>query len=140
MYAPKKANRGIAKGWKTLAFDQGVKEKQRERLGKDNKEGGNLQKRQTAGNIDGEEDGTEGLMIIEEEMGGHCVHRVYVDGGSSSEILADIVASKDRRRGTLNIRSDEFHGGEITLSLQRDYRKAGGKEDPSNSIHGTWND
>nr|GEX43440.1 reverse transcriptase domain-containing protein [Tanacetum cinerariifolium] len=41
---------------------------------------------------------------------------------------ADIVASKDRRRGILNIRSDEFHGGEITLSLQRDYRKAGGRK------------
>ncbi|GJX83438.1 reverse transcriptase domain-containing protein [Tanacetum coccineum] len=35
----------------------------------------------------GEEDGTEGPMIIEAEMGGHCVHRMYVDGGSSSEIL-----------------------------------------------------
>nr|GEV51523.1 hypothetical protein [Tanacetum cinerariifolium] len=67
----------------------------------------------------GEEDGMEGPMIIEAEMGGHCVHRIYVDGGSSSEIF------KDRRRGTLNIRLDEFHGGEITLSLQRDYRKAG---------------
>ncbi|GKE48510.1 reverse transcriptase domain-containing protein [Tanacetum coccineum] len=35
----------------------------------------------------GEEDRTEGPMIIEAEMGGHCVHRMYVDGGSSSEIL-----------------------------------------------------
>ncbi|GKB63048.1 reverse transcriptase domain-containing protein [Tanacetum coccineum] len=35
----------------------------------------------------GEEDGTEDPMIIEAEMGGHCVHRMYVDGGSSSEIL-----------------------------------------------------
>ncbi|GJR80493.1 reverse transcriptase domain-containing protein [Tanacetum coccineum] len=35
----------------------------------------------------GEEDGTEGPMIIEAEMGGHFVHRMYVDGGSSSEIL-----------------------------------------------------
>nr|GEU90864.1 reverse transcriptase domain-containing protein [Tanacetum cinerariifolium] len=35
----------------------------------------------------GEEDGTEGPMIIEAKMGGHCVHRIYVDGGSSSEIL-----------------------------------------------------
>ncbi|GKB63919.1 hypothetical protein Tco_0920105 [Tanacetum coccineum] len=34
-----------------------------------------------------EEDGTEGPMIIEAEMGGHFVHRMYVDGGSSSEIL-----------------------------------------------------
>ncbi|GKB08971.1 reverse transcriptase domain-containing protein [Tanacetum coccineum] len=35
----------------------------------------------------GEEDGTEGPMIIEAEMGGHFVHRVYVDGGASSEVL-----------------------------------------------------
>ncbi|GJZ70819.1 reverse transcriptase domain-containing protein [Tanacetum coccineum] len=35
----------------------------------------------------GEEDETEGPMIIEAKMGGHCVHRMYVDGGSSSEIL-----------------------------------------------------
>nr|GEX99871.1 hypothetical protein [Tanacetum cinerariifolium] len=37
----------------------------------------------------GEEDWTEGPMIIEAEMGGHCVHRIYVDGGSSSEILGE---------------------------------------------------
>ncbi|GKB85669.1 hypothetical protein Tco_0957941, partial [Tanacetum coccineum] len=35
----------------------------------------------------GEEDGTKGYMIIEAEKGGHFVHRMYVDGGSSSEIL-----------------------------------------------------
>ncbi|GJQ97364.1 reverse transcriptase domain-containing protein [Tanacetum coccineum] len=35
----------------------------------------------------GEEDRMEGPMIIEAEMGGHFVHRMYVDGGSSSEIL-----------------------------------------------------
>nr|GEW14345.1 hypothetical protein [Tanacetum cinerariifolium] len=35
----------------------------------------------------GEEDGTEGPMIIEAEMGGYFVHRMYVDGGSSLEIL-----------------------------------------------------
>nr|GEY75011.1 reverse transcriptase domain-containing protein [Tanacetum cinerariifolium] len=34
-----------------------------------------------------EEDGMEGPMIIEAEMGGHFVHRIYVDRGSSSEIL-----------------------------------------------------
>ncbi|GKA20275.1 reverse transcriptase domain-containing protein [Tanacetum coccineum] len=34
-----------------------------------------------------EEDGTEGPMIIEAEMGGHFVHRVYVDGGASSKVL-----------------------------------------------------
>ncbi|GJU27000.1 reverse transcriptase domain-containing protein [Tanacetum coccineum] len=35
----------------------------------------------------GDEDGTEGPMIIEAEIGGHLVHRMYVDGGASSEIL-----------------------------------------------------
>ncbi|GJZ88790.1 reverse transcriptase domain-containing protein [Tanacetum coccineum] len=35
----------------------------------------------------GEKDGTEGPMIIEAEVGGHLIHRMYVDGGASSEIL-----------------------------------------------------
>ncbi|GJT72132.1 hypothetical protein Tco_1031418 [Tanacetum coccineum] len=35
----------------------------------------------------GEDVGTEGSMIIEAEIGGHCIHRMYVDGGSASEIL-----------------------------------------------------
>ncbi|GJX31368.1 reverse transcriptase domain-containing protein [Tanacetum coccineum] len=35
----------------------------------------------------GKEDGTEGPMIIEAEIGGHFVHRVYVDGRASSEVL-----------------------------------------------------
>ncbi|GJY71414.1 hypothetical protein Tco_0475117, partial [Tanacetum coccineum] len=32
-----------------------------------------------------EDEGTEGPMIIEAEIGGHCIHRMYVDGGSASE-------------------------------------------------------
>ncbi|GKA51749.1 reverse transcriptase domain-containing protein [Tanacetum coccineum] len=35
----------------------------------------------------GEEDGTEGPMIIKAEMGGHFVYRMYVGGGSFSEIM-----------------------------------------------------
>nr|GEU85362.1 reverse transcriptase domain-containing protein [Tanacetum cinerariifolium] len=34
-----------------------------------------------------EEDGTKGPMVIEAEIGGHFVHRMYVDGGSFSKIL-----------------------------------------------------
>nr|GEY27221.1 reverse transcriptase domain-containing protein [Tanacetum cinerariifolium] len=37
----------------------------------------------------GDEDGTEGPMIIEAEIGGHFVHRIYVDGGLASEILCE---------------------------------------------------
>ncbi|GJY45377.1 hypothetical protein Tco_0434440 [Tanacetum coccineum] len=32
-------------------------------------------------------DGTEGPLIIEAEIGGHTIHRMYIDGGSSTEIL-----------------------------------------------------
>ncbi|GJS51279.1 RNA-directed DNA polymerase, eukaryota [Tanacetum coccineum] len=35
----------------------------------------------------GDEDGTEGPMIIEAEIGRHFVYRMYVDRGASSEIL-----------------------------------------------------
>nr|GEY02276.1 hypothetical protein [Tanacetum cinerariifolium] len=42
----------------------------------------------------GEEDGAEGLMIIEAEIRGHYVHHIYVDGGSSSEILYEHCFSK----------------------------------------------
>ncbi|GJT35299.1 reverse transcriptase domain-containing protein [Tanacetum coccineum] len=39
----------------------------------------------------GEDEGTEGPMIIEAEIGGHCVHRMYVDGGSASKIFGEII-------------------------------------------------
>nr|GEX46484.1 reverse transcriptase domain-containing protein [Tanacetum cinerariifolium] len=42
----------------------------------------------------GEEDGTEGPMIIEGEMEGHCVHRIYVDRGSPLKILYEHCFSK----------------------------------------------
>nr|GFA26488.1 reverse transcriptase domain-containing protein [Tanacetum cinerariifolium] len=35
----------------------------------------------------GDEDRTEVPMIIDAEIGGHFMHRIYVDGGSASEIL-----------------------------------------------------
>ncbi|GJW61826.1 reverse transcriptase domain-containing protein [Tanacetum coccineum] len=31
--------------------------------------------------------GTEGPLIIEAEIGGHMIHRMYVDGGSSTEVI-----------------------------------------------------
>ncbi|GJR61130.1 hypothetical protein Tco_1503292 [Tanacetum coccineum] len=34
----------------------------------------------------GEDEGIEGPMIIEVEIGDHCIHRMYVDDGSASEI------------------------------------------------------
>ncbi|GJR76187.1 reverse transcriptase domain-containing protein [Tanacetum coccineum] len=35
----------------------------------------------------GEDERTEGPIIIEAKIGGNCIHRMYVDGGSASEIL-----------------------------------------------------
>ncbi|GJR07919.1 hypothetical protein Tco_0790571 [Tanacetum coccineum] len=87
VYAPKKANRGNAKGRKAVTFNKGIKVKQWKRSGKGSKKGGNLREGQVDGDINGEEDGTEDPMIIEAKRGGHCVHRMYVDGGSSSKIL-----------------------------------------------------
>nr|GFA60331.1 reverse transcriptase domain-containing protein [Tanacetum cinerariifolium] len=102
-YALEKANRGNAKGWKTLAFDQRAKAKQRERSGKDNKKGGNLRKRQTAGNIDGAtmaknseaKDHSDFLPGINNLFPNHRGRRR--DGrGSSSEILYEHCFSKFR--------------------------------------------
>ncbi|GJX71016.1 reverse transcriptase domain-containing protein [Tanacetum coccineum] len=78
---------------KSVTFNQRIEAKQWKRPGKGNKKGGNLRKGKTAGNTDGttmaegEEYRTEGPMIIEAEMRGHFVHRMYVDGGSSLEIM-----------------------------------------------------
>ncbi|GJZ46987.1 reverse transcriptase domain-containing protein [Tanacetum coccineum] len=44
----------------------------------------------------GEDEGTEGPMIVEAEIGGHCVHRMYVYGGSASEILYEHCFSRLR--------------------------------------------
>ncbi|GJZ89552.1 hypothetical protein Tco_0661334 [Tanacetum coccineum] len=44
----------------------------------------------------GEDEETEGPMIIEAEVGGHCVHRMYVDGRLASEILYEHCFSRLR--------------------------------------------
>nr|GEU97251.1 reverse transcriptase domain-containing protein [Tanacetum cinerariifolium] len=43
-----------------------------------------------------EDKGTEGPMIIEAEIEGHCVHRMYVDGGPASEIIYEHCFSRLR--------------------------------------------
>ncbi|GJX37203.1 hypothetical protein Tco_0250506 [Tanacetum coccineum] len=44
----------------------------------------------------GEEEGTEGPMIIEAEIRGHFIHRIYVDGRLASEILYERYFNKLR--------------------------------------------
>ncbi|GJW36874.1 hypothetical protein Tco_0059794 [Tanacetum coccineum] len=67
----------------------------------------------------GYEGETEDPMIIEAEIGGHFIHRIYVDEGSASEIL------KNKGCGAFNLYVDEFCGSKITISVQWDHRKAG---------------
>nr|GEU58194.1 protein NYNRIN-like [Tanacetum cinerariifolium] len=59
----------------------------------------------------GEEDGTEGPMIIKAEMGGHCFNRFM----------------------------PEIYGCKVTLSIQQNHRKARSKENPSSSVHSSRN-
>nr|GEU56963.1 reverse transcriptase domain-containing protein [Tanacetum cinerariifolium] len=43
-----------------------------------------------------EDKGTKGPIIIEAEIEGHCIHRMYVDGGSASKILYEHCFSRLR--------------------------------------------
>nr|GEU98121.1 reverse transcriptase domain-containing protein [Tanacetum cinerariifolium] len=65
---------------KAVTFNQRTEAKQWERPGKGRK------KRETLGK-DKPLEILMGPMIIKAEMGGHFIHRMYVNGGSSSEIL-----------------------------------------------------
>ncbi|GKA65897.1 hypothetical protein Tco_0765604 [Tanacetum coccineum] len=111
MLAAEKTNRRNDQGRKIVAIHQGIKTKRQakstekgRRSGKDNRfdytviqpwervaSPGFTQSfsPETAMSFPplSEEDGTESPMIVEVEMGGHFVHRVYIDGGASSEVL-----------------------------------------------------
>ncbi|GJS39614.1 hypothetical protein Tco_0564657 [Tanacetum coccineum] len=65
--------------------------------------------------------GTEGPLVIEAEIGGHAIHRMYVDGGSLMEVLyehcfnrlrpeikSQMAVGNYRRRRALHKRMDEF--------------------------------
>nr|GEU29668.1 reverse transcriptase domain-containing protein [Tanacetum cinerariifolium] len=70
--------------------------------------------------------GAEGPLVIEAEIGGHMIHRMYVDGGSSMEILYEHCFNRlhpealgnNRRRRSFYKSMDEFHdfdGGIVTI-------------------------
>ncbi|GKA56023.1 reverse transcriptase domain-containing protein [Tanacetum coccineum] len=44
----------------------------------------------------GKDEGTKGPMIIEAKVGGHCIHRMYVDGNSTSKIMYEHCFSRLR--------------------------------------------
>nr|GEX03132.1 hypothetical protein [Tanacetum cinerariifolium] len=52
---------------------------------------------------------------------------------------ASIAACKDRRRGTFNVRMDEFHGCKVTISMQQNNKEARSKENPSSAVYNSRN-
>ncbi|GKD72440.1 hypothetical protein Tco_1330722 [Tanacetum coccineum] len=63
--------------------------------------------------------GTDGPLVIEAEIGGHAIHRMYVDGGSSMEwgnymaVGATKAVGNYRRRRALNKSVDEFYDSKL---------------------------
>ncbi|GJY43595.1 reverse transcriptase domain-containing protein [Tanacetum coccineum] len=86
-----------------------------------------------------EDEGTEGPIIIEAEIGGHCIHRMYVDGGSASEILANTTTGNNWRRRALRFNLDEFCGRNVTISIQQNYWKTKSQEATSCPVNSTRN-
>ncbi|GKB49850.1 hypothetical protein Tco_0900603 [Tanacetum coccineum] len=93
----------------------------------------------------GEEDGMEGPMIIEAPSGSkepngsshHTPH--WFQWRSHMANGADIAAIKNRGCGTFDLRVDEFCGSKVTISVQRNHRKARYEENSSSPINGSRN-
>nr|GEV79767.1 reverse transcriptase domain-containing protein [Tanacetum cinerariifolium] len=58
--------------------------------------------------------GTKGSLVIGAEIGGHMIHRMYADGGSSTEALGN-----NRRCITFDKSMDEFHDRKVIITIQR---------------------
>ncbi|GKC13316.1 reverse transcriptase domain-containing protein [Tanacetum coccineum] len=89
------------------------------------------------------EDGTEGPMVIEAEIGGHLVHCMYVDGGASSKILYEYCFNQFRPeiRKQMVPATTYLVGfsGEIIWPLEQNNRKTRCKENQSNPVHSPRN-
>ncbi|GKF81396.1 hypothetical protein Tco_0239998 [Tanacetum coccineum] len=68
--------------------------------------------------------GTKGLLVIEAEIGGHAVHHMYVDGGSSMEWRNYMAARTAkalgdyRRPRALYESMDELYDSEVAVTVQ----------------------
>ncbi|GJU96965.1 reverse transcriptase domain-containing protein [Tanacetum coccineum] len=71
--------------------------------------------------------GTEGPLVIEAEIGGHMIHRMCVDGGSST------------RRRSFYKSMDEFHDRKVIITVQRYHWETWNKRNLSSTIHNPWN-
>ncbi|GJV69859.1 hypothetical protein Tco_1485368 [Tanacetum coccineum] len=142
-------NRRTNQGWKAFASNQGAKTRQRKGPDENNKEGEAsgkdkamailmvqpwkrvARKRVTQSfspNLKisfpplGDEDGTEGPMIIEAEIGGHFIHRI-----------------ENRGCETFDFYMDELCCGKITISIQWDHKEAMSLENSGSPINRSRN-
>nr|GEU98342.1 reverse transcriptase domain-containing protein [Tanacetum cinerariifolium] len=76
----------------------------------------------------GEDGGIEGPMIIEAEIGGHCIHS-----------MVNTTAGKDQRRKTLYFGSDELRGCKVTFCIQRNHWKTKSQKVTGSAINGSRN-
>ncbi|GJZ84234.1 hypothetical protein Tco_0649573 [Tanacetum coccineum] len=74
--------------------------------------------------------GTEGPLVIEAKIDGHMIHRMYVDGGSSTEAPSD-----NKRRRSFYKSMDDFHDRDVTIIVQWHHRKTWNKRDSSGTIY-----
>ncbi|GKC37238.1 hypothetical protein Tco_1049622, partial [Tanacetum coccineum] len=80
--------------------------------------------------------GIEDPLVIEGEIGRHAVHRMYVDGGSSMEVLFkhcfNRLQPEIKRRGIALYESmNELYDSKVVVTVQWYHWTAGDKRDPS---------
>nr|GEU74809.1 hypothetical protein [Tanacetum cinerariifolium] len=92
------------------------------------KKGGNLR----------EEDEMEGLMIIEAEMGGHFVYRMYVDRGSLQKSCMNI-ASTDSAQSSVTRWFPQPRHCKVVIPIHQNHKKAMNKENTGSSIYSSRN-
>ncbi|GKF38439.1 hypothetical protein Tco_0118500, partial [Tanacetum coccineum] len=98
--------------------------------------------------------GTEGPLVIEAEIGGHAVHRIYVDRGSLMEVLYEHCFNRLRPEIKSQMVSATtsltgFSGETIwpmrqlrllvTITIKRHHWETWDQRNPSGTIHDSWN-
>ncbi|GKD40216.1 reverse transcriptase domain-containing protein [Tanacetum coccineum] len=85
----------------------------------------------------GEEDETEVPMIIKAKMGGHFVHRMYVDGSSSSKIMYEHCFNRFRPevKNQMVLATTPV----VAILIYQNHRKARSKEDTGISVNSLQN-
>ncbi|GKD74035.1 hypothetical protein Tco_1332317 [Tanacetum coccineum] len=81
-------------------------------------------------------------IVIEAEVEGYLIHRMYMDGGSASEVLAigvNITNGNFRRGRALSKHPDELHGRQISITIQWYHRPPRSQKNSSGPIYRSQN-